>query len=37
VVGTHGVFNFKPGSADGLDRRAAVIIRLDKGQWKLAQ
>ena len=37
VVGAHGVFNFKPGTPDGLDKRAAVMIRLDKGQWKLAQ
>jgi branched-chain amino acid transport system substrate-binding protein len=37
LVGTHGVFNFKPNVPDGLDRRAAVMIRLDKGQWKLAQ
>ena len=37
VVGAHGVFNFKPGSPDGLDRRAAVLIRLAKGQWKLAE
>lgn len=35
VVGAHGVFNFKQGSPDGLDRRAAVMIRLEKGQWKL--
>jgi branched-chain amino acid transport system substrate-binding protein len=37
LVGTHGVFNFKPGSPDGLDKRGAVMIKLDKGQWKLAQ
>ncbi len=37
LVGTHGVFNFKSGSPDGLDKRGAVMIRLDKGQWKLAQ
>lgn len=37
LVGTQGVFNFKPGSPNGLDRRAAVIIRLDNGQWKLAE
>jgi branched-chain amino acid transport system substrate-binding protein len=37
VVGAHGVFNFKPNEPDGLDRRAAIMIRLDKGQWKLAQ
>ena len=36
LVGTHGVFNVKPGTADTLDRRGAVMIRLDKGQWKLA-
>lgn len=36
LVGAHGVLNFKPNQADGLDRRAAVMIRLDKGQWKLA-
>ena len=37
LVGTHGVFNYKPNEPDGLDRRAAVMIRLDNGQWKLAQ
>jgi branched-chain amino acid transport system substrate-binding protein len=37
LVGAHGVFNFKPNEPDGLDRRAAVMIRLDNGQWKLAQ
>jgi branched-chain amino acid transport system substrate-binding protein len=37
LVGTHGVFNFKAGTADTLDRRGAVMIRLDKGQWKLAE
>lgn len=35
VVGTHGVFNFKPGSIEGVDERARVIVTLDKGQWKL--
>ncbi len=35
LVGTHAVFNFKPGEPYGVDRRAAVVIRLDKGQWKL--
>jgi branched-chain amino acid transport system substrate-binding protein len=36
VVGTHGVYNFKPGSLYGLDNRARVIVKLDNGQWKLA-
>ncbi len=34
-AGTHGVFTFKPGDPNGLDRRGAVMIRLEKGQWKL--
>lgn len=37
LVGTHGVFNIKAGDPNGLDRRGAVMIRLDKGQWKLAE
>ncbi len=36
VVGTHGVYNFKPGDLYGVDERARVIVTLDKGQWKLA-
>jgi len=35
LPGTHGVFSFKPGEAYGLDRRSAVVIKLDKGQWSL--
>ncbi|MBP6900545.1 MAG: ABC transporter substrate-binding protein [Burkholderiaceae bacterium] len=36
VVGTHGVYNFKAGDLYGADERARVIVKLDKGQWKLA-
>jgi branched-chain amino acid transport system substrate-binding protein len=36
VVGTHGVYSFKPGDLHGVDQRARVIVQLDKGQWKLA-
>jgi len=36
VVGTHGVYNFKPGSLYGVDERARVIVKLENGQWKLA-
>jgi branched-chain amino acid transport system substrate-binding protein len=36
LPGTHGVFTFKPNEPYGLDKRSAVVIRLDKGQWKLA-
>jgi branched-chain amino acid transport system substrate-binding protein len=34
VVGTHGVYNFKPGSFYGVDERALVIVQLDHGKWK---
>jgi branched-chain amino acid transport system substrate-binding protein len=37
VVGTHGVYNFKPDSRYGQDERARVIVTLDQGKWKLAQ
>ncbi|GAB3767302.1 ABC transporter substrate-binding protein [Ramlibacter monticola] len=36
LAGTHGIFNFKPNDPYGLDRRSAVVIRLDKAQWRLA-
>jgi branched-chain amino acid transport system substrate-binding protein len=36
LPGTHGVFSFQPHNPYGLDKRSAVVIKLDKGQWKLA-
>ena len=36
VVGTHGVYSFKPGDLHGVDARARVIVKLENGQWKLA-
>jgi branched-chain amino acid transport system substrate-binding protein len=36
VVGTHGVYNFRPDSRYGVDERARVMVRLDEGKWKLA-
>jgi branched-chain amino acid transport system substrate-binding protein len=36
LPGTHGIFTFKPNEPYGLDKRSAVVIRLEKGQWKLA-
>jgi len=36
VVGTHGVYNFKPGDLYGVDQRARVIVKVDNGKWKLA-
>ena len=35
VVGTHGVYNFKPDSVYGVDERSRVLVRLTKGEWKL--
>ena len=36
VVGTHGVYNFKAGDLYGVDKRARVIVKLDKGgKWTL--
>jgi branched-chain amino acid transport system substrate-binding protein len=35
VVGTHGVYNFKPDNRYGSDQRAVVVVRMEKGQWKL--
>jgi len=36
LVGTHGVYNFRPDNRYGSDERAVVIVKMDKGQWKLA-
>ncbi|MEO6972106.1 MAG: ABC transporter substrate-binding protein [Rhodoferax sp.] len=36
VVGTHGIYNFKPGNLYGVDKRAVVIVKVDNGKWKLA-
>lgn len=35
LLGTHGVYNFKPTERHGSDERSCVVVRLDKGQWKL--
>jgi branched-chain amino acid transport system substrate-binding protein len=35
VIGTHAVYTFKPGERYGTDERSRVMVRLDKGQWKL--
>lgn len=35
LVGTHSVYNFKPTERYGSDERSRVVVRLDKGQWKL--
>jgi len=35
LVGTHGVYNFKPDNRYGSDDRSRVMVKLEKGQWKL--
>ncbi len=35
LVGTHGVYNFKPDNRYGSDDRSRVVVKLEKGQWKL--
>ena len=35
IVGTHGVYNMKPSDHNGLDERARVLVRVEKGAWRL--
>jgi branched-chain amino acid transport system substrate-binding protein len=35
VVGTEGVYNFRPGERYGVDQRARVMVKVEQGQWKL--
>lgn len=35
VVGTHAVYNFKPGESFGVDERARILVQLQKGKWTL--
>jgi branched-chain amino acid transport system substrate-binding protein len=35
IVGTHGVYNFQPGSFFGVDERSRVLVQLQKGKWML--
>lgn len=35
VVGTQSVYNFKPDNRYGSDERSRVVVKLEKGQWKL--
>jgi branched-chain amino acid transport system substrate-binding protein len=37
IVGTQGVYNFKPGTPYGVDERSAVLVKAEKGTWKLVQ
>jgi branched-chain amino acid transport system substrate-binding protein len=35
LVGTHGIYNFSSDSRYGSDERGVVIVRMEKGHWKL--
>jgi branched-chain amino acid transport system substrate-binding protein len=37
IVGTHGVYNFKPGDFYGVDERSRVLVQLKNGKWQLIQ
>jgi len=36
LVGTHSIYNFNPDIRYGSDERSRVVVRLEKGEWKLA-
>jgi branched-chain amino acid transport system substrate-binding protein len=35
LVGTQGIYNFKAGSPYGVDQRSAILVKVEKGNWKL--
>lgn len=35
LVGTHAVYTFKPDDRYGVDERSRVVVKLEKGAWKL--
>lgn len=35
LAGTQGIYNYRPESFLGTDRRSLVLVRLEKGQWQL--
>ena len=37
VAGAHGIFNMSPGDHLGLDQRAAVMVQVVNGDWKLSK
>jgi len=37
IVGTQGIYNFKPDTAYGVDERSVVLVKAEKGTWKLVQ
>ena len=35
LAGAHGVYTFAPGGHTGTDARSLVLVKLEKGAWKL--
>lgn len=35
LPGVHGVFNMTPTDHNGFDARAAIMVRIENGEWKL--
>jgi branched-chain amino acid transport system substrate-binding protein len=35
IIGTQGIYNFKPDSPYGVDERAIILVKAEKGAWKL--
>jgi branched-chain amino acid transport system substrate-binding protein len=35
IVGTQGVYNFKPGTPYGVDERSVILVKVKDGVWKL--
>lgn len=37
LVGTQGVYTFKPGTPYGVDKRSVILVKVENGVWKLVQ
>jgi len=35
VPGTHAVYSMSPTDHNGVDKRGRVLVRVDKGEWRL--
>ena len=35
LAGANGTYNFRPGNPYGLEQPSVVVIRLEKGAWRL--
>jgi len=35
LVGTQGIYNFKPGTPYGVDKRSVILVKVHQGAWQL--